>query len=120
VTGGAPDQPLVARLIRMRNDEAVRVLLNDRVATLGEVGRFMGSLRSLLDQAVPAEPGLGFIGHLAGQANLSVEEMAEAADLPVDLVNAQREGLAVLSVSEFERLALAVAKRVAETLSRTA
>jgi hypothetical protein len=120
VTGGAPEQPLVARLVCMKDDSAVRVLLNDRVATLGEVGRFLGSLRGLVDQAVPAEPGLGFIAQLAGRADLSVQEMAEAAGLPVDLVKAQTDGQAALSVSEFERLAIAVAQRVSESVSRTA
>jgi hypothetical protein len=120
VTGGAPEQPLVARLIRMRDDEAVRVLLNDRVATLAEVGQFLGTLRSLLDRAIPAEPGMGFVGQLAARADLSVEEMAEAAGLPVHLVKEQSEGRAVLSVAEFEQLVLGVAQRVAQSLSRSA
>jgi hypothetical protein len=113
VTGGAAEQPMVGRLIRMRQDESVRVLLNDRVASVEEAGRFLGSLRGLLDQAVPAEPGLGFVGVLARQSRLTYADMAEAAGLPVSVVAAQAAGDAVLSVSEFDRLALAVAQRVA-------
>jgi hypothetical protein len=119
VTGGAVEHPMVGRLIRMRQDESVRVLLNDRVASVEETGRFLGSLRGLLDKAVPAEPGLGFIGVLASQARLTFTDMAEAAGLPVSVIAAQAGGDAVLSVSEFDRLALAVAQRVADALSAT-
>ena len=118
VTGGAAENPLVGRLIRMRQEESVHVLLNDRVASLEEAGRFLGSLRGLLDKAVPAEPGLAFIGVLGRQARLTFADMAEAAGLPVSVVAAQAAGDAVLSVSEFDRLALAVAQKVADTLSR--
>ncbi|MGZ5416397.1 MAG: hypothetical protein ACXWDI_04390 [Nocardioides sp.] len=119
MTGGAVEHPMVGRLISMRQDESVRVLLNDRVASVEETGRFLGSLRGLLDKAVPAEPGLGFIGALASQARLTFADMAEAAGLPVSVVAAQAAGDAVLSVSEFDRLALAVAQRVADALSTT-
>jgi hypothetical protein len=116
VTGGSVEHPLVGRLIRMRQDDSVQVLLNDRVASVDEVGRFLGSLRGLLDKAVPAGPGLGFIGLLAGQAQLTFADMAEAAGLPIAAVEAQAAGDAVLTVAEFEQLALSVARRVADTL----
>ena len=117
VTGGAVEHPMVGRLIGMRQDESVRVLLNDRVASVEETGRFLGSLRGLVDKALPAEPGLGFVRVLASQARLTFADMAEAAGLPVSVVAAQAAGNAVLSVAEFDRLALAVAHRVADALS---
>lgn len=120
VIPGAAEHPLVARLTRRREDTLVRVLLGDRTATVAEAGRLLGALRGLSDPADRAVPGLGFVGHLARQADLSVAEMAEAADLDPAVVQAQHDGLAVLRAAELDRLALAVAHRVASALSRTA
>ena len=44
-----------------------------------ETGRFLGSLRGLLDKAVPAEPGLGFVRVLASQARLTFADARSAA-----------------------------------------
>lgn len=113
VLGGAPEQPLIARLIGRAPDGDVRVLLNDRVATIEELDCFVGGVRKLLDQARLAEPGLGFVASLAARADLTLEDLAEAAGVSVAKVAAQDEGYQVLTVREYDQLALAVAKLVA-------
>jgi hypothetical protein len=103
----AVGRPLSARLIQVAGDSVVKVLVNDRVATVDQVETFSHALRGLADEAVPAEPGLGFVeGLLAG---ISLEEAALASGIELQRLREQRAGGRLLSVREFDRLALAVA-----------
>jgi hypothetical protein len=119
IVGGAADQPLIARLIRMEHSDDVHVLMNDRVASLSEAATFVGGLRSLLDKASLAEPGLSFVTVLADRAGLSLEQLAELAEIAPDRVQEQAEGGQVLSRNEVDRLALTAASQVADSLSPT-
>lgn len=113
--GGTPEQPLVARLIGMEHDGRVRVLLNDRVTSIEELDQFVSGLRRLVDGVRLAEPGLGFVASLAARADLTLEDVAQAAGLDEERVAAQDEGYQVLTVREYDRLALAAANLVAAT-----
>jgi hypothetical protein len=117
VIGGAADQPLMARLIRMEHSDDVHVLVNDRVATLDEVSSFLGGLRTLLDQARLAKPGLGFVGVLVDQAGLTLEELGEHVGVEPARVRKQAEGGQVLSRHELDELALGAASIASGRLS---
>jgi hypothetical protein len=106
--------PLVARLIQAAGDLEVRVLLNDRVATVEQAESFAIGLRRLAAQAQLAEPGLGFVGSLAARLGISPRQMAMAAGVEVHRVRTQRAGGQVLSRDEIDRLALAVVRLDAE------
>jgi hypothetical protein len=115
--GGTPEQPLVARLIGMEHDDQVRVLLNDRVTSIDELDQFVSGLRRLVDGVRLAEPGLGFVATLAARADVTLEDLAQAAGVPEHRVAAQDEGRQVLTVNEYDRLALAAANLVAAARS---
>lgn len=116
LTVAAIGQPLVARLLQASGDPEVRVLVNDKVATIEQAEAFALALRRLADRAMLAEPGLGFVATLAARSGISVKQMALAAGVDAQQVAAQRAGGQVLSVHEVDRLALAVARLAAETL----
>jgi hypothetical protein len=111
--GGTPEQPLVARLIGMQHDDQVRVLLNDRVTSIDQLDQFVSGLRRLVDGVRLAEAGLGFVASLAARADVTLEDLAQAAGVPEHRVAAQDEGQQVLTVHEYDRLALAAASLVA-------
>jgi hypothetical protein len=117
VMGGSPDQPLVARLVRMGAGGADRVLLNDRVATVEDVRHFVSRVRHLLDGATLAEPGLGFVPVLLRAAGVDLGKVAEAAGVDPGRVRRQSRGERELSVSEFDRVALAAARLVGSASS---
>jgi hypothetical protein len=104
--------PLVARLVCTAGADGPTVLLNDRAAAVGEARSFALGLQRLADDATLAEPGLGFVAGLAARADMGVTEMATAAGLEPSWVRAQQAGAQVLSVHEYDRLALAVAAGV--------
>jgi hypothetical protein len=108
VVVGAQREPLVGRLIGCGDD--LRVEINERAATLTESRAFVDSMRRLLDDATPAEPGLGFVATLAERAGMGVTEMAMAAGLDPSWVRAQHAGGQVLTLHEYDLLALAVAR----------
>lgn len=101
-------EPLVGRLIGVGAD--VRVEINERAATLEESRTFVDAVRRLLDDATLAEPGLGFVATLAARARMGVAEMAMAAGLESSWVRAQQAGGQVLTLHEYDQLALAVAR----------
>ncbi|HET7387166.1 MAG TPA: hypothetical protein VFJ19_10945 [Nocardioidaceae bacterium] len=115
VTGGTLEQPLVARLVQVAGSSEVRVLFNERVASVEEVSGFMSCVRQLLDQARPASAGLGFLAPMIARAGLTHAELADATGLEVSWLRAQSAGARVLSVREFDQLALAVAHLLSET-----
>jgi len=104
----AQREPLVGRLIGVGED--VRVEINERAATLNESRAFVDSMRRLLDDATLAEPGLGFVATLAERVGLGVTEMSMAAGLDPSWVRAQHAGGQVLTLHEYDMLALAVAR----------
>jgi hypothetical protein len=116
LTVAAIGQPLVARLLQASGDPEVRVLVNDKVATIEQAETFALALRRLTDQAKLAEPGLGFVATLSARSGISVKQVALAAGVDPQKVAAQRAGGQLLSVHELDRLALTVARLAAETL----
>jgi hypothetical protein len=114
LTVAADGQPLVARLLQASGDPEVRVLVNDKVATIEQAEAFARALRRLVDQARLAEPGLGFVATLAARSGISSKQMALAAGVDAQKVAAQRAGAQVLSVHDIDSLALAVARLDAE------
>lgn len=112
VTGGSRHQPMVARMVQPAGVEHPRVVLNDRVASVEEVTTFMHCVHRMLNQAQSADAGLGFLAPMIARAGLSNAQVALASGLDVSSVRAQRAGAQVLSVNEFDRLALAVARLV--------
>ncbi|MGH3445935.1 MAG: hypothetical protein ACRDPB_11215 [Nocardioidaceae bacterium] len=115
VTAGTLEQPLVARLIQVAGSPDVRVLFNERVASVEEVSGFMSCVRQLLDQARPAAAGLGFLAPMIARAGLGHAELAEVSGLQVSWLRAQSAGGQVLTVHEFDQLALSVAHLLSET-----
>lgn len=113
VRAGAEEQLLTARLVQMSDDTDPKVLLNGRAAGLGELGRFVRGLQRLLDEARMAPAGLGFVDALVARAGLTLSDVAEEAGLDVAWVRAQHAGRQVLTVREFERLAIAAASLAA-------
>jgi hypothetical protein len=105
--------PLVARLVSAVDTDRVSVLINDRVADVEEARSFAHALQRLTEDATLAEPGLGFIATLAARSGLGVAEMALSAGLDASWVRAQQAGGRVLTVREFDRLALGVARAAA-------
>lgn len=117
VAGGAPDQPLMARLIGKAADSSVQVLMNGRVASVDQVDSFVGGLRLLLDRARLAEPGLGFIADLWDGADVTFSEMSAVSGIEEQRIRAQSRGGQVLTIHEFDRLALSLARVIAATTS---
>jgi hypothetical protein len=109
VTAGAADQLLTARLVQMDDHDDPRVLLDGRVAELAELEEFVRGLRRLVDQAQLAPAGCGFVDDIVRQAGLTLTEVAETAGLEPSWVRAQHAGRQVLTVHQFDRLALAAA-----------
>ncbi len=114
VVAGLDDQPLTARLVQMDQSGEPRVLVNGRVADLGGLATFVRGLQRLLGQAHLAPAGLGFVGELMDRSGLTATEVAGAAGLDVAWVRAQHAGRQMLTVNEFEQLALAVVALTAE------
>jgi hypothetical protein len=115
LTVAAIGQPLVARLLQASGDPEVRVLVNDKVATIEQAEAFALALRRLAAQAQLAQPGLGFVATLAARSGVSPKQMALAAGVDAHKVQAQRAGGQVLTVHELDSLALAVARLAAES-----
>lgn len=107
--GGTPEQPLVARLVGMEHDSQVRVLLNDRVTSIEQLDRFVSGLRRLVDGVMLAQPGLGIVATLAARAGATFADLAHESGVPEERIAAHGEGYRVLTVHEFDRLALAAA-----------
>ncbi|NUS52709.1 MAG: hypothetical protein HOQ22_16935, partial [Nocardioidaceae bacterium] len=99
-----------ARLVRDDDAEPVRVLVGETAISVEEAQAFAHALLRLVADARLAEPGLGFVEHLVTQRGLSTSQLALAASLDVERVRAQRSGAAVLTVREFDQLALAAAQ----------
>jgi len=110
VAAGAPDQPLIARLISKEGDVSARVLVNDRVATVEQVDSFVGGLRRLIDQARPAEPGLGFVAALWANADATFSEVSAICGVEESRIRAQSRGGQVLTIFEYDQLALCLAR----------
>jgi hypothetical protein len=103
-------RPLSAKLVQVPAESEPRVLVNGCVATLDQCEAFAYALLRLGSEATLAEPGLGFVEALAQKADVSIEEMAQTSGLDATRLRAQREGEQVLTVYEFDQLALAVAQ----------
>ncbi len=103
-------RPLSGKLVQVPGEEAPRALVNGYVATLDQTESFAYALLRLGSDATLAEPGLGFIDSLASKSGITVEEMSQASGLDPARLRAQREGEQVLTVHEFDQLALAVAQ----------
>jgi hypothetical protein len=103
-------RPLSAKLVQVPDDDEPRMLVNGCVATLDQAEAFAYALLRLGSEATLAEPGLGFVEALAEKAGISIEEMALASGMDATRLRAQREGEQVLTVHEFDQLALAVAQ----------
>jgi len=103
-------RPLSAKLVQVSSEETPRVLVNGHVASLEQSEAFAYALLRLGADATLAEPGLGFVESLAAKADISIEDMAAASDLDPSLLRAQRGGEQVLTVHQFDQLALAVAR----------
>ena len=103
-------RPLSAKLVQVPAEDAPRVLVNGCVATLDQAEAYAYTLLRLSSEATLAEPGLGFVEALIAKAGICVEEMALASGLDAPRLRAQREGEQVLTVHEFDQLALAVAQ----------
>jgi hypothetical protein len=110
IAAGAPDQPLMARLIGTGEEELPHVLLNGRVATVEQASTFLGGVRQLLDRARLAEPGLGFVSNLWAHADVTFSEVGEVAGVDGDRIRKQSQGHQVLSVFEYDQVALALAR----------
>ena len=117
IAAGAPDQPLMARLIGKGLEEQPRVLLNGRVATVEQAASFLGGVRQLLDRARLAEPGLGFVEALWANADVTFSEIAALCRVDEQRIRRQSQGQQVLSVYEYDQVALAVARTMAATVS---
>ncbi len=109
VTAGDAAAGLSARLVQAEPDGDPQVVLNGRAAGLHELGEFVRGLQALLDEAYLAPAGCGVVDDIVAGAGLRLSDVAEAAGLEVSWVRAQHAGRQVLSVREFERLAMAAA-----------
>jgi hypothetical protein len=116
IAAGAPDQPLMARLIGKGLEEQPHVLLNGRVATVDQAASFLGGVRQLLDRARLAEPGLGFVEALWAHADVTFSEVSEMCGVDERRIRQQSRGRQVLSVYEYDQVALAVARIMAATV----
>src|SRR5688572_18181368 len=116
IAAGAPDQPLMARLIGKGLEEQPHVLLNGRVATVDQAASFLGGVRQLLDRARLAEPGLGFVEALWAGADVTFSEIADICGVDEQRIRQQGQGGQVLSVYEYDQVALAVARMLAATV----
>lgn len=103
-------RPMSAKLVQVSTEESPRMLVNGHVATLEQAESFAYAVLRLGADATLAEPGLGFVRSLAEKAGISIEDMAAASGLDATQLRAQREGEQVLTVHEFDQLALAVAQ----------
>jgi hypothetical protein len=117
IAAGAPDQPLMARLIGKGVEEQPHVLLNGRVATFEQAASFLGGVRQLLDRARLAEPGLGFVEALWASADVTYAEISALSGVDEERIRRQSRGQQVLSVYEYDQVALAVARTMAATVS---
>ncbi len=117
VTAGHGEQMLSARLVQMGEQDEPRVLVNGRVAELGPLEEFVRGLQRLVDDAHLAPAGCGFVDDLVRQAGLTLSDVAEAAGLEASWVRAQHAGRQVLTVRQFDRLALAAAGLAATAIS---
>jgi hypothetical protein len=115
IAAGAPDQPLMARLIGRGVEDQPHVLLNGRVATVEQAASFLGGVRQLLDRARLAEPGLGFVEALWANADLTFAELSAMCGVEEQRIRRQSRGEQVLSVYEYDQVALAVARTMAST-----
>jgi hypothetical protein len=109
VVGGSAEGT-VARMIQLAGSDQVRVVVGDSVVGVDEAETFAHALLRLTADARLAQPGLGFVEQLLQQRGMSTGELALAAGLDVERVRAQRSGAAVLTVREFDRVALAAAQ----------
>jgi hypothetical protein len=109
VVGDSAD-PVVVRMVQLAGSDVVRVVVGQHVVDLSAAHDLAHALLRLTDAAQPAEAGFGFVEVLTGQAGVGTGELALAAGLDVERVRAQRAGGQVLSVAEFDRLALAAAR----------
>jgi hypothetical protein len=116
IAAGAPDQPLMARLIGKGLEDQPHVLLNGRVATVEQAASFLGGVRQLLDRARLAEPGLGFVEALWASADVTFSEVSEICGVDEQRIRQQSQGGRVLSVYEYDQVALAVARMLAATV----
>jgi hypothetical protein len=99
-----------ARMIQLAGSDQVRVVVGDSVVSVEEAESFAHALLRLTADAQLAQPGLGFVEQLLQQRGMSTGELALAAGLDLERVRAQRSGAAVLTVREFDRVALAAAQ----------
>jgi hypothetical protein len=111
VVGDSAD-PMTVRMIQLAGSDLVRVVVGQHVVDVTEAQNVARALLRLTAAAQLADPGLGFIEVLAGQAAAGTGELALAAGIDVERVRAQRAGGQVLSVAEFDRLALATAQLI--------
>lgn len=109
---GDDADPMVARMIQLAGSGMVRVVIGEQVVSVEEAQAFAHTLLRLASGAQLAEPGLGFVVALAERAGLSTNEMALAAGVDAGRLRAQSSGERVLTVREFDRLALTVAQLV--------
>ena len=117
---GSPAQPLVARLVDMNGDGEVSVVVNERVLSIDDAQAFASALGRLVDQTRLAEPGLGFVEHLVERAGVDVEELADVSQVDLGRLHDQACGSRVLTVREFDRVALAAAHLASTAATRGA
>ncbi len=117
---GSPGQPLVARLVDMNGDGDVSVVVNERVLSTEDAQAFVSALGRLLDRARLAEPGLGFVASLVHRAGVSMAVLGDLAQVDVERLRDQERGSRVLTVREFDRVALAAAHLASGAATRDA
>lgn len=113
---GGDGQGPTARLVQRGTDDPV-AMVDGRAVGLDELGRLVGGLQRLLDEARLAPAGTGPVDDLVARSGLVLSEVARAAGLEVAWVRAQHAGRQVLTVAELRRL-VHTAASLAET-SRT-
>ena len=116
---GSAGQPLVARLVDMNGDGEVSVVVNERVLSIEDAQSFVSALGRLLDRTRLAEPGLGFVASLVDRAQVSIAELATVAQVDVERLRDQESGSRVLTVREFDRVALAAAHLASGAATRS-
>jgi hypothetical protein len=85
------------------------------VATVEQAASFLGGVRQLLDRARLAEPGLGFVEALWANADVTFAELSALCGVDEQRIRRQSRGEQVLSVYEYDQVALAVARTMAAT-----
>lgn len=100
-------QPLTAHLVQVDGREPL-MLIGDRVTTVDQAATLANAVLRLTTMATLAPPGLGFLTTLTGRMSVTTAQMAEAAGIDPARLQEQAVGGQVLTVREFDALALAV------------